>query len=42
MGALYLVVLNTAIEEAGKSTHHPHIGAVVIRSGKDNDGKNYD
>lgn len=28
---LYLDVLNTAIEEAGKSTHHPHIGAVVFK-----------
>lgn len=31
MGSLYLNVLNTAIEEAGKSIHHPHIGAVVFK-----------
>ena len=28
---LYVDVLNTAIEEAVKSTHHPHIGAVVFK-----------
>ena len=28
---LYIDVLNTAIEEAVKSTHHPRIGAVVFK-----------
>ena len=28
---LYVDVLNTAIEEAVKSTHHPRIGAVVFK-----------
>ena len=31
MGSLHLNVLNAVIEEAGKSTHHPHFGAVVFK-----------
>ena len=31
MPSLFIDVLNRAVEETTKSTHHPHIGAVVFK-----------